>query len=80
VERRIVIVIFDGFQLLDLARAAGVFSAANQITDESCYPLELTATHAGPVTAGNGIQATASGCLREPALASSSRAGNVQTL
>lgn len=31
-------VIFDGFRLLDLAGAADVFSAANQIADESCCP------------------------------------------
>jgi transcriptional regulator GlxA family with amidase domain len=59
--RRVVIVIFDGFQMLDLAGPADVFATANLLTrgDAPAYRLEVTAVRAGAVPAQNGITTVA---------------------
>ncbi|MET8151215.1 GlxA family transcriptional regulator [Actinoplanes sp. NPDC049668] len=54
-ERRTVVVIFDGFQLLDLAGPADVFSTANLLTRADGYRLEVAAVRAGQVRAQSGI-------------------------
>ena len=54
-HRRVVIVIFDGFQLFDLAGPADVFATASLMSGEPGYRLEVTAVYAGPVSAHNGI-------------------------
>ncbi|WP_327085744.1 GlxA family transcriptional regulator [Nonomuraea sp. NBC_01738] len=51
-NRRIVIVLFEGFQLLDMAGPADVFAAAGP---SSGYRVEVTAVRAGAVTAQNGL-------------------------
>ncbi|WP_203978224.1 GlxA family transcriptional regulator [Planotetraspora silvatica] len=54
-ERRVVIVVFDGFQLLDLAGPADVFATATLLAAEYGYRIEMTAVRAGHVSAQNGI-------------------------
>jgi len=57
-ERRIVAVVYDGFQLLDLAGPADVFATASLIA-RGGYRIEVTAAAAGQVRAHNGITTTA---------------------
>ena len=64
-ERRTVVVIFDGFQLLDLAGPADVFATANLLTRADGYRLEVAAVRAGQVPAQNGIVALAQAPLAE---------------
>ncbi|MEU9834675.1 GlxA family transcriptional regulator [Streptosporangium sp. NPDC048047] len=65
VNQRVVTVVFDGFQLLDLAGPADVFATANLLVPAGGYRLEVAAVHAGPVTAGNGMTVTAGTALGE---------------
>ncbi|GID97394.1 GlxA family transcriptional regulator [Amorphoplanes digitatis] len=58
-DRRTVVVIFEGFQLLDLAGPADVFATANLLTRADGYDLEVAAVRAGQVSAQNGIVALA---------------------
>jgi transcriptional regulator GlxA family with amidase domain len=53
-----VFVVFDGFQLLDLAGPADVFAAANLLTRPGGYRIEVAAL-AGAVTANTGISVNA---------------------
>lgn len=57
VDRRIVIVVYDGFQLLDMAGPADVFALASLLVrgGGGGYRVELAAVHAGHVTAHNGV-------------------------
>ncbi|MGH3387873.1 MAG: AraC family transcriptional regulator, partial [Actinomadura sp.] len=59
--RRVVIVIFEGFQMFDLAGPADVFATAGLLTrgDAPAYRLEVTAVRAGAVPAQNGITTVA---------------------
>jgi transcriptional regulator GlxA family with amidase domain len=57
-DRRIVTVVYDGFQLLDLAGPADVFATAALIA-RGGYRLDVAAAEAGPVRAHNGITTTA---------------------
>lgn len=59
-----VIVVFPGFQLLDLAGPADVFGTASLLAPDGGYTIEVVAPRAGAVTAGNGITVTA-GALGE---------------
>ncbi|NUR85054.1 MAG: GlxA family transcriptional regulator [Nonomuraea sp.] len=63
-QRRVVIVVFPGFQLLDLAGPADVFSTADLIARGRGYRVEVAAVRAGAVPAHNGIAVTA-GALDE---------------
>jgi transcriptional regulator GlxA family with amidase domain len=54
-QRRVVFVVFDGFQLLDLAGPADVFAAANLVARTAAYRIEVTAASVGPVVANTGI-------------------------
>lgn len=53
--RRIVIVVFDGFQLFDMAGPADVFALASMFAGGDGYRVELAAVRAGEVTAQNGV-------------------------
>jgi transcriptional regulator GlxA family with amidase domain len=55
-QRRIVHVVFDGFQLLDLAGPADVFAAATLLARTGGYRIEVVADRGGPVTANTGIR------------------------
>lgn len=48
-SQRVVIVLFDGFQLLDLAGPVDVFSAAGLLNPSADYRVEVTAVQAGAV-------------------------------
>ncbi|MEU7892450.1 DJ-1/PfpI family protein [Nonomuraea sp. NPDC049152] len=54
-QRRVVIVIYEGFQLLDMAGPADVFALAGLLAGDGGYRLEVTAVRAGGVAAHNGI-------------------------
>jgi transcriptional regulator GlxA family with amidase domain len=58
-DRRVVTVIFNGFQMLDLAGPADVFAIASLFTREGGYRLEVAAVRAGAVPAHNGITTVA---------------------
>ncbi|WP_068035552.1 GlxA family transcriptional regulator [Nocardia speluncae] len=57
--KRIVAVVHDGFQLLDLAGPADVFDAANRVLRSRAYSVETTAPHSGPVATSNGVSVCA---------------------
>ncbi|WP_043639039.1 GlxA family transcriptional regulator [Nonomuraea candida] len=59
-QRRILIVVFPGFQLLDMAGPADVFGTASLLLGEAGYRVELVAPgEGGAVTAANGVTVTA---------------------
>ncbi|MFC4950267.1 GlxA family transcriptional regulator [Pseudonocardia sp. GCM10023141] len=64
-SRRVVMVVYDGFQLLELSGPADVFSAVNDLTVGHTYTVEVVAPRAGPVTAGNGITLVTDRALSE---------------
>ncbi|MFG1860083.1 GlxA family transcriptional regulator [Microbispora bryophytorum] len=66
-QRRVVIVIFDGFQMFDLAGPADVFATANLLAPEPGYRVEVAAVRAGAVPAQNGITTLAETALGEVA-------------
>ncbi|MEV4179450.1 GlxA family transcriptional regulator [Nonomuraea sp. NPDC049709] len=55
VQRRVLIVVFPGFQLLDMAGPADVFATAALFRPRDGYRVELAAVRAGAVPAGNGV-------------------------
>ncbi|MEV0584447.1 GlxA family transcriptional regulator [Nonomuraea sp. NPDC050310] len=61
---RVVIVIHEGFQLLDLAGPADVFSTAGLI-QPGAYEVEIVAPAAGPVTAQGGVTVQAQRAIGE---------------
>ncbi|WP_431908694.1 GlxA family transcriptional regulator [Nonomuraea jabiensis] len=58
-RRRVLMIVFPGFQLLDLAGPADVFATAALLAPEDGYQVEVAAVRAGPVPSGNGIAVTA---------------------
>ena len=56
--RRVVIVLYEGFQLLDLAGPADVFGMAGLCSGGAGYEVELTAVDAEAVMAHNGVTVT----------------------
>ncbi|MFI9591073.1 GlxA family transcriptional regulator [Nonomuraea sp. NPDC052265] len=58
-QRRIVIVVFPGFQLLDMAGPADVFATADLIARGRGYRVEVAAVEAGAVSASNGVSVMA---------------------
>src|SRR5437867_8811850 len=62
--RSVVLVVFDGFQLLDLAGPADVFAAATRLAaPDPGYRLRTAALAAGTVRAGNGTGVVADAAL-----------------
>ncbi|PZG14729.1 GlxA family transcriptional regulator [Nonomuraea aridisoli] len=59
-QRRVLIVVFPGFQLLDMAGPADVFGLVALLSPGDCYRVEVVAVRAGGVSAGNGVTVTAS--------------------
>ncbi|MVU75811.1 helix-turn-helix domain-containing protein [Nocardia sp. ET3-3] len=57
--RVVLIVVFDGFQLTDLAGPADVFTGAATLGARPGYRVELAAAQAGPVRSSCGIEVTA---------------------
>ncbi|MFE9575039.1 GlxA family transcriptional regulator [Nocardia sp. NPDC006044] len=60
-SRRVQLVIFEGFQLLDLAGPADVFNAATILSGQPLYTVETLAPRAGPVRALSGVEVIATG-------------------
>ncbi|MFC4119744.1 GlxA family transcriptional regulator [Nonomuraea zeae] len=58
-QRRVLIAVFPGFQLLDMAGPADVFSTADLFLAGDGYRVEVGALRAGPVAAHNGITVNA---------------------
>ncbi|UBU17078.1 GlxA family transcriptional regulator [Nonomuraea gerenzanensis] len=54
-QRRIVIVVFPGFQLLDMAGPADVFGTAALLSPRDGYAVEIVSPAGGAVPAGNGV-------------------------
>ncbi|SDR12616.1 DJ-1/PfpI family protein [Thermostaphylospora chromogena] len=63
--RRVVIVVYDGFQLLDMTGPADVFGAAGLLCGEDGYRVEPAAVRAGSVRAHGGITVTAAHALAD---------------
>ncbi|WP_405490165.1 GlxA family transcriptional regulator [Nocardia sp. NBC_00511] len=57
--RVVLIVVFDGFQLTDLAGPADVFHGAALLSGSGAYRVEVAAVRAGPVRSSCGIEITA---------------------
>src|SRR5258708_9035837 len=57
-RHRVVIVVFDGFQLRDLAGPTDVFSAACLLDPGASYEVEVTAVRAGTVRSPSGVTVT----------------------
>jgi transcriptional regulator GlxA family with amidase domain len=64
-RRRVVIVLYEGFQMLDLAGPADVFRLADLLTGGDGYEVGLTAVRPGTVTAHNGIPVAAPSAMDE---------------
>ncbi|GGP03597.1 DJ-1/PfpI family protein [Nonomuraea glycinis] len=65
-KRRIVIVLYEGFQLLDMTGPADVFAAATVLTGQDGYQVEVGAAKAGAVPAAHhGIEVVAQAALNE---------------
>ncbi|MFI7612870.1 GlxA family transcriptional regulator [Nonomuraea terrae] len=59
-QRRVLIVVFPGFQLLDMAGPADVFGLVALLSPGDCYRVQIVAVRAGEVSAGNGVTVNAS--------------------
>jgi transcriptional regulator GlxA family with amidase domain len=55
-SRRVVIVVYEGFQLLDMAGPADVFALASLLAGEHGYQIETSALRPGSVAAGHGVE------------------------
>jgi transcriptional regulator GlxA family with amidase domain len=64
-SRRVVMVVYDGFQLLDLAGPADVFGVAGTVSPGNGYRIEVAAVRAGSVRTDSGIGVTAPVALDE---------------
>ncbi|GAA1511068.1 GlxA family transcriptional regulator [Sphaerisporangium rubeum] len=64
-QRRVVIVIYEGFQLLDLAGPSDVFTTATLLTGDDGYTVHVAAPRAGEVTARGGVTVTARTALAD---------------
>ncbi|MEO3867300.1 GlxA family transcriptional regulator [Nonomuraea sp. B12E4] len=60
-QRRVLILVFPGFQLLDMAGPADVFGTADLLLAGRGYQVEPVAPRAGTVRAGNGVTVVAGG-------------------
>ncbi|WP_459956766.1 GlxA family transcriptional regulator [Nocardia sp. IFM 10818] len=63
--RVVLMVVFDGFQLLDAAGPADVLAAATLMGAAPGYRVELVAARAGPVRSSSGITVTAEHALAD---------------
>ncbi|WP_228808050.1 GlxA family transcriptional regulator [Nocardia otitidiscaviarum] len=61
--RVVLFVVFDGFQLLDLAGPADVFSSAALMGARPGYRVEIAAVRSGPVRSASGVEVTAAHAL-----------------
>ena len=54
-KRRVLILTFEGFALLDLSGPAAVFGVANTLSGESEYEVVVVSSTGGSVTSGSGV-------------------------
>lgn len=54
--RRILFVVYDGFELLDLGSPSGVFSSANAVAEKTLYEVLTVSDGGGPVASSTGIE------------------------
>ncbi|MFO7250518.1 MAG: GlxA family transcriptional regulator [Actinomycetes bacterium] len=66
-RRGVVIVIYDDYQLLDLAGPVDVFSVASLIAGDGGYAVEVVAARAGEVRAASGVTTTVRTALADVA-------------
>jgi len=55
VTRRIVFIVYDGFELLDMSGPASVFSAANAVSGTDAYRTELVSIDGGAIRSNTGV-------------------------
>lgn len=55
-KRRIILIVFDGFQLLDMSGPAAVFHAASDFTDDQPYEIVVASSKGGPVRSSCGAE------------------------
>ena len=53
--RRIIFVVFEDFQLLDMSGPAAVFHAASDFSSEQRYEIIITSPEGGPVRSSCGV-------------------------
>lgn len=53
--RRILFLLYDGFEMLDLGSPAGVFASANSIAGQPLYQVVCVSEAGGPIASGLGI-------------------------
>lgn len=54
-RRRVIFVVYEGFELLDLAGPSGVFSSVNDAVRPGAYEICLVSAAGGPVKTGHGL-------------------------
>ncbi|MBN7303158.1 GlxA family transcriptional regulator [Mycobacteroides abscessus subsp. bolletii] len=59
--RRITLVVYEGFQLLDLAGPADVFNAASVLSQKPLYDVGVASAQGGMIRAQNGLQVNTTG-------------------
>ena len=62
--RKIVMVVFDGCQILDVTGPLEVFSSAQRLVTGAAYDLRIVASGAGAVSATSGLSVNATGIER----------------
>jgi transcriptional regulator GlxA family with amidase domain len=67
--RRVLFVVFDGVQSLDLTGPLEVFATADREAGGDAYQLRTASLGGGPVRTTSGLNVTPDGDLRDPALA-----------
>jgi len=55
IQRRILFLLYDGFEMLDLGATSGVFAAANSLAGESLYQVICVSEAGGPIACGLGF-------------------------
>lgn len=55
-NKRIILFIYDGFELLDLAGPSSVFNAVNLTSNQSSYDLMVASASGGPIETSGGVE------------------------
>lgn len=64
-ERRVLIVCYPGFELLDASGPASVFGSASMLQPDARYRVELAALRKGPVRSSSGVRVLADRALAQ---------------
>ena len=65
--RPIVLLVYEGFQVLDLTGPAAVFASANYFVDRKAYDVSVVSPNGGLVTSNSGVTLTTRTLARMPA-------------